>query len=262
MKTRILHVFLAVFNLIAFALTVTVNALANALPLNGKTTGSISDSFPNLFTPAGVTFAVWIPIYLLLAGYSVYQLACAFRKDEPAFIGRISWLFLLSSVANIGWVFAWHYDYIPASLVLMLVLFGALLAVYLRLNIPDRKAPAAEKWLVQIPFSVYLGWITVATIANAAAVLVQAGWDGFGIAPVMWTLIVIGTAAAITLSVVFIRRDFAYALVVAWALLGIFIRQIPDRAKEAQITAVFALVCFVIVVTGVILKMIKKERPA
>ena len=180
-KSRLL--FLSILNLIGFLGTVIVNGLANALPLNNKTTGELSDQYPNLFVPAGLTFSIWGVIYVLLAIFVIYGLIVAIKKDtqKSSFIDNIGILFFISCLANIGWIFAWHYEILPLSLFLMLLLLGSLITIYLRLRIGKSDAIAIEKYFTHLPVSVYLGWITVATIANITALLVNMNWNTFGL---------------------------------------------------------------------------------
>ena len=224
MKTRVLQI----INVLSFAAMVTVNVLANILPINNRTTGALSDSYPNLFVPAGLTFAIWGVIYLLLLLFSVYQLK-GFVKRRNASVDTIGIYFILSSAANIGWIFAWHYQKVLASLLLMLILLISLITIYIRLGIGRQKVTMLERWLIHLPVSVYLGWITVATIANVTALLVHAGWNGFGLSPVFWTVAVTAAALAITIAMLLTRRDAAYALVVVWALVGIVIKRSGDH---------------------------------
>jgi hypothetical protein len=221
-------------NLIAFLGTIAVNALANALPIAGRTTGELSDLYPNLFVPAGLTFSIWGLIYLLLAIFAVYQIAAPVAISA-GFLQRIGPLFIVSCAANIGWIFLWHHRRVSASLVLMLVLLASLLAVYLRLGIGVRSAPWSERLLVQLPFSIYLGWITVATIANVTAVLVHIGWNRFGASEELWTVVMLVAAALITIAVLATRNDLFFALVILWAFLGILLKRLavdspPSRA--------------------------------
>ncbi|MFH1381718.1 MAG: tryptophan-rich sensory protein, partial [Chloroflexota bacterium] len=165
-KSRLL--FLAIMNLIGFLGTVVVNGLSNALPLNGKTAGELSDQYPNLFVPAGLTFSIWGIIYILLAIFVIYGRIVAVKKDtqKSSFIENIGVLFFISCLANMGWIFAWHYEIVPLSVLIMLILLVTLIAIYLRLRIGRSDSSKTEKYLVHLPFSVYLGWITIATIAN------------------------------------------------------------------------------------------------
>jgi hypothetical protein len=252
---------LTVLNLAGFLGTVVVNWLANALPINNRNTGELSDLYPNLFVPAGLTFAIWGLIYLLLALFVIYQLLPSTRNSAQrgAFIERIGVLFFISSLANIGWIFAWHYELVALSLVLMLILLATLLAIYLRLRIGKSKASSAERYLVHLPFSVYLGWISVATIANVTALLVDINWDGFGLSEQFWAAAVIGVAIVLALAVMFTRRDIFYGLVVDWALLGILLRRLSMTDVPDLSVRVAAIAGMVIITVAVILQIIRRR---
>lgn len=189
---------LKVTNIIAFALTILINSLAGSTTLiGGKTTADISNLNPTLITPAGYVFAIWGIIYLLLGVFVVYQ-ALPSQKEKD-FHDKISWLFILTSVLNITWLFLWQNQFLLTSVVVMFLLLASLIAIYLRLNIGKSTAPLHEKLAVQVPFSVYLGWITIASIANVAAFLVSVNWDGFGISRETWAILIIAVALLITL---------------------------------------------------------------
>jgi len=211
-------------NVLAFVLTVVVNSLAGSTTiLGGKLTSEISDANPTLVTPAGYVFSIWGIIYVLLGIFVVFQaLPSQAGKD---FHERIGWLFVLSSLLNIVWLFLWQYEYLSLSVVVMFLLLASLIAVYLRLNIGKSKVILREKLAVHVPFSVYLGWITIATIADVSVTLVSLNWDGFGISQETWAILVIVIALLITLLVVATRKDVAYGLVIIWALLGIAVKQ-------------------------------------
>ena len=182
MNNRLLQI-LQIGNLTAVIITIIVNSLANILPIGGKLTGEISDSIPNLFAPAGLTFSIWGVIYILIILFSIYLVRDLFKieKNTKPFLEKISFLFILASLANILWIFLWHYEEILLSLFAMILLFISLLLIYIRLNIGQEEISFRDKIFIHIPISVYLGWITLATIANLTAVLVIIGWNGFGI---------------------------------------------------------------------------------
>lgn len=251
---------LSILNLLGFLGTVVVNGLAVALPLNNKTTAQLSDQYPNLFVPAGLTFSIWGVIYVLLAIFVIYQLRPSTRRDAQKvdFVQKIGPLFFISSIANIGWIFAWHYEILPLSLVLMLILLGCLLAIYLRLNIGKSEATKAEKYLVHLPFSIYLGWITIATIANVTALLVDTNWSRWGLSEQFWAVAVIIVGIAIALSVLFTRKDIYYCLVVDWALLGILLKRL-SATTPAQSVIVITVVGLVLITGGVIAQLIRKR---
>ena len=246
MGKRASQLILSIFNIVGFLGVIIVNGLANALPINNKTTGALSDQYPNLFVPAGLTFSIWGLIYVLLAIFVVYSILTALKADtKHSFINRIHILFFLTCIANIGWIFAWHYEMVPISMILMILLLACLIAIYLRLSIGRSNASNQEKYLVHVPFSIYLGWITVATIANATALLVDANWNKFGFGEQFWTICVIIVAIIIALTIILQRKDIFYGLVVDWALIGILIKRLavdPSPYYGILITVIGGLI--------------------
>jgi len=211
-------------NIVAFVLTVIVNSLAGSTTLlGGVNTAEISDSNPTLITPAGYVFSIWGIIYFLLGAFVIFQALPSQREKE--YNKQIGWLFVLSSIINIAWLFLWQYELLSLSLILMFMLLATLILIYTRLGIGKSKATFQEKIAVHTPFSVYLGWITIASIANVSVTLVSLNWDGFGINPETWATLIIIVALVITLLVLATRRDIAYGLVIIWALIGIAVKQ-------------------------------------
>jgi benzodiazapine receptor len=214
-------------NLLAYIFMIVVNSLANIVRFNGLTTGGISDAFPNYFVPAGYVFSIWGVIYVFTGIFAVYQMLPANR--DAAFQKAIGPWFLIGSIANGVWIFLWHWYLIPVSLIAMLILLASLLMIYLRSNIGKANAEVSRKIRIatQVPFSLYLGWITVATIANVAAVLVySAAVPGLDAAAVTWTVLILAVVALITILMQWFRKDVVFALVVVWAVAGILNKQI------------------------------------
>jgi len=253
------HIVLSILNIIGFLGVVIVNGLANALPINNKATGELSDQYPNLFVPAGLTFSIWGLTYILLAVFVIYTLVRAIRGSTGgSFIDRIGILFFLSCIANIGWIFAWHYEIVPLSLIIMLLLFGCLLAIYLRLGIGKKGPTAKQQYMVHFPFSVYLGWITIATIANVTALLVDLNWSRFGLSEQFWTIVVIVVGTAIALGILVRRQDIYYCLVVDWALLGILIKRLADPVP-VQSVIIITIIGLVLITVGIVTQLAKKK---
>ena len=253
--------FLCILNFIGFLGTVVVNALANILPINGKTTGALSDQYPNLFVPSGFTFSIWGLIYALLGIFVIYHLILALKKDTPksSTVEIIGILFFVSCLANIGWIFAWHYEILPLSLGLILLILGCLIAIYLRLNIGKSDAKKTEKYVGHVPFSVYLGWITIATIANFTALLVDINWGTFGLGEQFWAVAVIIVALVITLVVLFLRRDIFYGLVVDWALFGILMKRLAVETTPDHNVVLISIVGLVVITTVIIVQLVRKR---
>jgi benzodiazapine receptor len=236
-------------NVVATVLMITVNILATALPLNGQQTGAISDRFAIYFVPAGYVFSIWGIIYLALIGFAVYQ-ALPSQRENPR-LRRVGYLYALSSVLNIVWLFFWHYNVFPATLVVMLGLLASLIAIYVRLGIGITPVKSAEKWLVHVPFSIYLGWITVATIANASQLLYYLKWSGWGINPQLWAVIMILAATLVALLMTVTRRDIAYLLVLVWALAGIGVKHLTAPAVSAAAWIATLLIAAMVVYLAV-----------
>jgi hypothetical protein len=233
---------------VTYLVMVGVNYLANALPLNGRETGEISDAYENLFAPAGITFAIWSVIYGLLALHILYQWGLFHREgvQNGPLLRKVGILFAISSLANTAWVFAWHYDQILLSTLLITSIL-VLLAIIVR-TIHTHPLTTREQWLVRVPFSVYFGWITVATVANITVWLVSIGWDGFGLGAQTWAMIIVAVAAVIGTLVMLRNRDIAYGLVLLWAFTGIVIKHTTPDGFAGQYPVVIgaAIGCLVL----------------
>ncbi len=247
-----------VLNLLALVAVLVTNYLANALPIAGRNPAEVSDMFPTLFTPAGFTFSIWGIIYLLLIGFAIYQVRF-FNKPAPIFLEKIGWLFVLSCAANVGWLLAFHHLQIGLSMLIMLVILGSLVAIYIRINEVGTTTSTAERWLVRLPFSVYLGWITVATIANASIFLSNLGWNGEPGDPQFWTVVVIAAAVIVGILALLKRRDFAFALVIVWALFGIYSKRMANISEQDGIVEVAAIAGMVVVGLGIVYRAFKRK---
>lgn len=206
--------------------TIAVNLLANALPINGVTTGEISNRFQVYFVPAGYVFSIWGVIYLGLIAYAVFQ-ALPSQRNNLHLQSIAGWV-ILGGFANISWIFLWHYEQFVGTLVAMLILLATLIVVYLRLNTDLTKVTPAEAWAVHLPFSIYLGWISVATIANVSDVLDYIGWNRWGLSDETWMVLILAMVIVLAFLVNLKWQDVAYTAVLLWALAGIGIK-FPDQ---------------------------------
>lgn len=241
----------------AYVVMITMNALANILPLFGRTTGGVSDNFPSLFTPAGYTFAVWGLIYLLLAAFVVYQVLPRTRNDARLVVARP--LFVLSCAFNVAWLVSWHGLAIPLSELFIVGLLVTLIALYVHTGMWRQAAPAVERWLLDVPFAIYLGWVSVATVANTAILLLDLGVDGGVNAPAITVALVV-VATALGVLAVALRRDWAYALVVGWGLGGVAAARSGEVASVSTVALVCALLLAALAVLGFVLRAAR--RPA
>ncbi len=220
---------LQVLNGVGLLATLLVNYLANALPLNGKNTGQLSDQYPNLFTPAGLTFSIWGLIYAGLIAFAGYQTLPLFSRKWAAevnpIVAKVGWLFCLTCLLNCTWIFAWHYEAVTLSVVVMLSFLLTLTTLNERLRRDGHLRATRPRWLVGVPFAVYWGWISIATIANITAWLVDEGWNGFGLGEQIWAVLLIGIGTLLTRTVLRRTYQWAYGLVVIWAFAGIVLKR-------------------------------------
>lgn len=236
-------------NILSVGLALGVNILASVLPLNGQNTGEISDRFPVFFVPAGYVFAIWGVIYIGWIAFAIYQ-ARPSQRENPR-LRRLGYAFALSCVFNAAWLFCWHYNRFGWSVLVMLGLLALLIISYLRLDVGNTAAGTAERWSVDIPFSVYLGWITVATVANISDYLYLIHWDGFGIAPQVWAVIMIVVASLLGALMTVLRRDSAYVFVLVWSFVGIAVKQ-ATTPLVAYTAWVFALIMLALAIFSIL----------
>lgn len=230
---------LSVVNVFALLATLVVSGLANALPLNGMSTRQVSDLYPNLFTPDSITFSIWSVIYVLLIGFAIIQLYSFHRK--PSFEKLAKW-FILSCVLNASWMLAWHFLWPLLSLIIMVGILVALIKIFQHLN-EHPVSTLYEKAFVRLPFTTYLAWICVATIANASAVLVSLRNVNLPFGEEAWTIVMMIGAAALALYITLKFKAPAFTAVVMWALFGIFLRwQKTDLAYLATIAVVLVVI--------------------
>ena len=233
---------LQIFNMLVFLLVIAVNYYSNTGAINGETMGSVSAEYENLFTPAGYAFSIWGLIYLVLAAFVVFQISSSRGRAQAE---KIGWWFIISSVLNTAWIFAWLNHYVALSVLIMLLLLISLIMIIFKTRMELDNAPFSTIAFVWWPFSLYSGWITVALIANTAAWLTALGWNGFGISEVIWTILMIGAAMAINLVITWTRNMREFALVGAWGLVAVGIAN-RGEYDVIFITAVIAAAILVI----------------
>jgi hypothetical protein len=251
MNTKILKV----LTLVAYVAMVTINYLAVLLPLGGRSTGQISDNYPNFFAPAGYAFSIWGLIYTLLGIYVIYQFWC---KDEKL-IKKVSSIFMINALLNASWIFAWHYDLIWLSLIIM----GGLLVTLIKIADIFRSSSLTlkDRWLVRLPFSIYFGWITVATIANVTIFLVYLGWNGFGLTEAFWTVILLLVGALIGSWRMLQDRVVPYGLVLIWAYGAILFKHLSASEFAGQYPSIiWTVVLCLIVFAGITIFVGVKKR--
>jgi len=233
---------LKISTLVSYVTMVGANYLAVSLPLGGRSTGQISDNYANLFAPAGYAFSIWGLIYTLLAVYVVYQL----RRKDGALVNKVDRIFIVNALLNASWIFAWHYDLIWLSVMIMAGLLISLIKIADILRASD--LTPKERWLMRLPFSVYFGWITVATIANITVFLVYLGWDGFGISNSLWTVAVLLVGALIGTLRMLRDRSTPYGLVLVWAYGAILYKHLSATGFAGKYPSVIWTTAFCLTV--------------
>lgn len=239
-------------NLIILLMSFAVNMMAVLLPLNGKTPKELSDQYPNLFTPARLTFSIWSLIYLLLLlfiGWQYWPIRSAQRRlDRDQAIYALGGQFVMVSLLNMSWLFSWHYEYVALSLLIMLTMLFQLIRIN-RLAFYTLPHTRNFRNFLQLPFGLYLGWISVASIANATVLLTSVQWNGFGLSAELWTGVMMTTAVALSVGMVFVRHNIPYALAVAWALWGIALkhRELFNTSMSTIIAIAYAGIAIVLI---------------
>lgn len=248
------EILIKIFSALAYLAMVLINYLAVSLPLNNRSTGQISDAYPNLFAPAGITFSIWGVIYLLLGAYVIYQLFSN-NKKTTMLLKQTNLLFMFNSIVNMLWIFAWHYDFIWLSLILMIALLVTLIKIAdLHRSV---KLNSLENLVIKTPFSVYFGWITVATIANITVFLVSIGWNGFGIPDFVWTVVVLFVGMLIGVTRMKKDKNIPYGLVLIWAYFGILYKHTSAAGFSGQYSLVILATSACIIIYTFYLAKIK-----
>jgi len=244
-------------NISAFLALVIINGLAGATTLvGGRNTAQVSNSYPTLITPAGYVFSIWGIIYILLGVFIVYQALPS--QQGKGFQSKIGWLFVASSLLNCIWLFLWQFEFLTFTLLIMFLLLTSLIFIYVRVGIGKIKAPIIEKLAVYVPFSIYLGWITIASVANVATVLVSLNWGGFGLNAQIWTTLIVILVLIITILVIATRKDIAFTLVIIWALVGIGFNHSSDQAVF-YLTEISALIVAMLLLVWILVNKLRKK---
>jgi hypothetical protein len=205
--------------------SIAINTFSNVFPLNGVNIGELSNTlFASVkIIPANYAFAIWGLIYLGLIAFGIYQLQPTQSKNPS--LQRSGYLLVFASLSQCIWIYLFLARLFPLSVLAMLGILLPLMGIYRRLGIGQQRVSRQERWFIHIPISIYLGWITVATVVNVAIALYSLNWNGWGITPSVWTVVMAIVSTAIAAFVTIQGADIAYTLVIIWALVAIAIRQ-------------------------------------
>ncbi|SFD53498.1 hypothetical protein SAMN05518672_102334 [Chitinophaga sp. CF118] len=250
----------AIFNTIGYIMVIAVNVMASLNILNGKSTAYISEKYGSLFTPAAITFSIWGLIYFTLLGFIIYQLWLAFsgkhQQELEQFMERLRGWWLVSCLANTCWLFSWHYELLPLSILIMLTLLVSLLAININFNIALQKVSWPEKLFIHLPFSLYLGWITIAAVANMAALWLYTGWNGLSIS---WTIFLILLCTIAATLLVIIRKNIVVGVVTLWGYSGIILKRQEAGGPAATPITIACIVAMVVIVITALIQLLKKR---
>lgn len=232
---------------------IVMNVLANALPFFGRGTGEVSAFYPTLVTPAGYIFAIWGVIYIALIAYLVAQFLEPLAADLLP--EALAWPLIVSSVANVGWLLLWQSLNIYWTVPVMLVLLASLIIAY-RLSRRDRPTNPSglERLAVRAPLGLYLGWVSVATIANISAALYAADWSGWGMPAAWWGVFVLVVGAALAFVGLVRDGDGVFAGVFVWAFAGIAV------ATSSSLVRVVAATLAIAIAVGLAVGMVANRR--
>lgn len=240
---------MSILVIVSFVFTIMVNGLGNILPLNNVTTGQASDKYSNLFTPVAFTFSIWIVIYILLSMYTMYQFKFNYRRPDnnDRVVRKVNTYFIISNIANAMWIVSWHYGLIPVSMIFMTILL--IMLIMIRVNISHRSSLSkSEINSIQLPFSIYLAWITVATIANMTTLLVYLKWDRLGYDESVVTVIVLIVGLIIAVATTLSFKDIAYGLVIVWSYAGILFKHVSvDYFDMVYVNIIITLIVSIVV---------------
>lgn len=245
---------LAIANIVGFIVVLIVNYLAVSIPLGGMTTGQLSDLYPNLFVPAALTFSIRGLIYLLLLGFVIWQALDFSKKQSSGITKKVGIRFLLSCIANVWRMFAWQYQYVILSVLVIIFFLITLIVLAQRVEVGKKIGNLGDKYLVQVPFSIYLGRLSVATIANVTAVLVHFGWSMFGMTDIFRTIAVIIVATILALLSLKKNYNIMFALVVIRAFIGIIIKRVQVDPVYASSIIWTLGVCISVIAAGIGMK--------
>lgn len=255
---------LSIFNLLAYLVVIVLNVLAATGRINGRTPAMISAQYPTLFTPANFTFLIWSMIYLALLAFCIYQCWLAFRPDREEarhhMATRLQNWWLISCMANAGWLVTWHYNWVPLSVAVMAFLWYTIWTIQQRFQVAAPEAPLPIKIFVFIPFGLYLGWVSMAFIANLAAAMVYMKIPSFGWLPVLATIGALLLGAALTGYFLLLHNNVPYALVSVWAFVGIIAQRLEEGTTGSALIIQTCVVLIGLTVAAIIWQFFRQRQ--
>ena len=247
---------------VLFFVMVCINIFAFTIKINGRTTAEIAHSYPNLFTPADYTFSIWGLIYIMLIAFVFYQLGFYGKnrhvlEDELLYQARI--ILMITSLLNIGWLIAWHYDYMALSLMFITLLLISL-KIFCKI-IRTQHLTTSEKIFIKLPFSIYYGWITIAIAANAVTLLVSIRWGGFGIPNVIRTILLLIFLTSVVIFRAIRNKDLIYCITVLWGYTGVLVKHLEKDGFNGQYPQIIGVTTLgMVILAGVVPYLISNRK--
>lgn len=255
---------LAFLNFIFFVMACFTANISQLKMFGLPNMADVSRKYDSVFTPAGITFAIWGVIYLSLFAFTIYHLLKAFKEEAHSeanhVLLKIGYLFIINNLATTLWVFAFLNEWLLLSVILMLIQLLSLLFIFIKLNLYDVNQTFKNKLFTQFPLSIYFAWICVATIANISAYLVATGWDGFGISDTNWAIVLIFVVLGLSLFIILIKKNVFFGLVILWAIYGIILKR---EAVDANLYRQMIGICYFVmglIFGASILQLAKKTK--
>lgn len=217
--------------LLAIVASIVVNTVTNIFPINGLNIGEIANTLfaAVKFTPANYAFAIWGLIYIGLIVFGICDLQPTVNQNPR--VRNAGYLLAIASIFQCLWIYLFLSRHFTLSVVAMLGILIPLILMYQRLEIGIQKVSRQEQWCVRAPISLYLGWISVATILNIAnAIYVYDGNNGLGLGATTGTIAMMIVSGVLGAIVMWQRHDRIFTGVIAWALIAIAARQFADPA--------------------------------
>lgn len=209
---------LPIISTIVFVITMIIN-YGSMVGMFGNTQEEVSNMYRNFITPEPFTFSIWGVIYTLVLVFLIYQFYLL-KKDkyDEQYLDRLNVLFILSSLFNMGWNVLWVKDIIGISTILILgftIILGIINSRILSFNNKNYNV------IIPTAFSIYFGWLTVATVTNVAAFLVKIDWNMFGLQEHLWACLTYILVALLAGFIIFKIKNPLFNLPIIWAFVGI-----------------------------------------
>lgn len=261
MKIRVF----AILNFISLGFQLIISYLVQSKTISTQDVGQVSLKYDTVFAPAGITFAIWGLIYIALIAFCIFHLYHAFsnpsNNQTNQDTSNIGWLFTINNIATGFWLIAWVNEYLFLSVALILIQLLTLIMISISADISNSGRSVPIKVFTHFPLSIYLGWISIATIANISVWLKSTNWDAMGISESTWVIILLLIAVLISLFMILFKGNIPFGLVVLWALFGIVLKRKSIDSIEFESVINSAYIAMLIIFIALIYRFFRKTDP-